>query len=299
MTNFERGYLEKLDVDRFYEEAEQEINAKRFSLDDFKDHYGEEAVEKDKRYVKENRERLGLTESSKALEVWKTATVFEASIDRCIENAGWLGADNTVLKSSDFDDIKNGIDTIIESKEGESSASYLGLAIDVTTNVDAGKKFDRIKGEIDRNKMPEVKYFRSEHMNMRGTLEKIPRVIVWADSRTAEELADLAFSENYNKLKNHPAQIQILEEIMVQLRAFASYAESIGKDDLARIYRKTLKKIEDVYKNKKIDIPHDEKYDSMSDAIYSNIDKFKTKEKYHISEEKKAMARERAKNQIK
>ncbi len=140
MNHFEDRLVRNIDVDRFYEEAEREINSKRFNVDDFRDHYGEEAVEKDKRYIEENRERLDLVKSPEKLEAWKNATVFEASIDRCIEKAGWLGPDNTVLKSSDFDDIKNGIDTIVESREGKSSASYLGLAIDVTTNAEAGKK---------------------------------------------------------------------------------------------------------------------------------------------------------------
>ncbi|MGC9610902.1 MAG: hypothetical protein ABSE68_01655 [Minisyncoccia bacterium] len=296
MNRFEDRLVRNIDVNRFYEEAEREINAKRFHLDDFKDHYGEEAVEKDKNYVDENRERLGLTEFPEKLEAWKNATVFEASMDRCIEKAGWLGPDNTALKSSDFDDIKNGIDTIVESKEGKSSASYLGLAIDVTTNAEAGKKFDRIKDEIDNGKMPEVKYFRSEHMNIRGTLEKIPRVVVWADPKTIEEIAELSFSKNYGELSNHPAQIQILEEVLIQLKTFGEYAASIGEKDLAKIYEKAREKIESIYKNKKVSIPHDEKYDSVADAIYMNIHKFKIKEKYHISEEKKAAAREHAKN---
>ena len=49
----------------------------------------------------------------------------------------WLGPEATAIKSSRYDDIKNGVDNIVEfHKEEDFSSSHLALAIDETFSHD-------------------------------------------------------------------------------------------------------------------------------------------------------------------
>ncbi len=293
--NPESRYLDSFDIDSFYERSQQEISKEVFSLDEFKDHYGETAIQKDKEYVESMENEFKRDDNPEKQESLKLATIFEATINKHLGKSEWLGPNVFTIKTSRYDDIKNGIDSVAEFRESENSASYLGLAIDVTISSDIGKKFERIKEEIREGELPKVKYFRSEHMNIKGELSKIPRVIIGAAPNTIKELAELSFLGEHKKLKNHPIQLQVLEETIAQLTAFKEYAELLGKTELALIYEKTKVRMEAIYRIKRKDIPNIGQSDNVSDVIYNNLHRFRAADrKGVISQEKKDAAKARA-----
>ncbi len=78
------------------------------------------------------------------------------------------------------------------------------------------KKFNCIKKEIEEGKLARIKYFVSEHMNIRGELKKVPRLVIGADRETVKELGELWINRDNKALEKHPIQFTLLKEILLQ-----------------------------------------------------------------------------------
>jgi hypothetical protein len=148
-------------------------------------------------------------------------------------------------KASRYDDVVNGVDTIAEIEQ-ENSTSHLALAIDVTHGVMLQKKFDRIKREIDEGTLTTIKYFENSDETFRGRLLKVPRVVLGVEKSAVVELAGLWNAGKNKELATHPVQVQLIEEITVQLQSCLEYAQKTGKGDIARVYERQLRIIEGI-----------------------------------------------------
>lgn len=160
----------------------------------------------------------GLTQG----EVRKLAELLEYQIISGINIGKWLPG-CTAIKTSEYDDIKNGVDLVLSYKQGNESG-HLGLGVDISFSHNLDKKFQRIKDEIDAydgvdNMLGEVKYFSDRKAHKRTGLNGIPRVIA---------ALDLGVMEDLGRVKNggpgHIARHTIVHEMEVQLAVFADYA---------------------------------------------------------------------------
>jgi len=253
--------------EKLYDLLVPENRTLAINLDDFSDLYGQEVVTRDKKLVAEReaefqRQAEADPESKNLL---KRGELFEAIINDQIEQSEWLGEDASVIVPARYDDIENGVDSIVEF-EIETGRSHLALAVDVTKSTkQLDKKFDAIKNSIKNGRLSRVKYFRSK--DIRGELKEVPKVVVGADEETMQEVAGLLlifktrqkhrlaekaeeFWITLEALKNHRLQLQITEEIMTQLKAFAKYARKLGKDQIAAKYESALNIMSRVAKEK-------------------------------------------------
>lgn len=271
--NLNKELEEREIIDKAYRKSEKLISEYSLKEEDFIDSHGAENVAKDTAYV-ENMERKfeqNLSEEQKYCKM--LADIFEAMIYDQIDN-DWFGHDAVGIKTTRYDDIKNGVDQIVEFQEGEDSASHLALAIDATTSEDLDKKIERIKKEIEKGDMAHIKYFLSEYMREhkgfgRGEMVNIPRVVIGADRNIIKELSEL-WLENKNKdLAKHPIQFQILKEIIIQCGVFKNYAAKIqdGKDrtKIVNMYNKTQEIVKEIY---------DEKIKTIGDESFRHDDVF-------------------------
>ena len=96
----------------------------------------------------------------------------------------------------------------------------MALAIDETFSHDVDEKFKRIKEEIKRGELTQIKYFISERLNIRGELSKIPRVVIGIDAKQQKEIGELWLEKNNKDLAKHSTQFIILEEILLAIRSF-------------------------------------------------------------------------------
>ena len=221
----------ELVIKKAYEKACTYVHESEIDPEKFRDLYGKEAIDADKAYV-EKMESTFSTEGEPS-EAQKLGTIFEALLHSQIAYGQWFGKESSAQKTSRYDDIKNGIDEVVETEVHEAATSYLGLALDATLG-GTGEKFKRIKHEIDRGELGTVKYFRSKNGEFRGELSHIPRVVVTADAKTVIELATLWLEKKSKELHEHPFQHQMLEEIELQLASFEGYARARGQEkDLA------------------------------------------------------------------
>lgn len=274
--NFSKELEDREIIEKAYEKSKEIILGSALKEDSFMDLYGEENVSKDKEYVAKMENIFEQSASEEQRYYQMLADVFEAIFFQQAELSEWLGKNAVTIKTARYDDIANGVDSIVEFQE-EEHASHLALAIDATTSDNLGKKVGRIKEEIEKGEMARIKYFFSEHESKHQGLGKrekadIPRVIIGADRNVIKELSEL-WVENKNKeLAEHPIQFQILEEIMIQCEVFKNYAAKIqdGKNrlDIINNYNKTQEIVKRIYEEKKKTIQDDGfRQDEVFDAI--------------------------------
>jgi hypothetical protein len=249
-NSFEAGVESELDLDTAFERAEEvlgdPIDMRSFTL--YKD------IESDIRYVEEKKidfAKSHARESETEAYFRKTAKIFEAIIFDQIERSNWLGESAMTIQASEYDDIHNGTDTIVEFEEENNDATHLALAIDVTTSQEhLDRKLDRVKKEINSGTLTRIKYFYSESMGIKGEKTKVPRVIIGVDRKTVADLTS-KWVENKNKeLGEHIVQVIIIEQIITQLIKFKEYAEKIGNNDVVRVYERTIRIVEKIREEK-------------------------------------------------
>jgi hypothetical protein len=201
--------------------------AHKIELDDFADLYKSSLIAADKHEVDRLRQIfIADLKTTHEQNIFKQSKIFEAIIfDQGVE-AGWFGENANLVRTSSFDDWKNGVDAVVEYDQ-QGTISQMAMSIDVTFSHNVRKKMDRIMTEISHGKMGEVRYFVSEFSNIRGELSKLPRFIVGADIDTVRELTNLwveETDESKEALAKHPVQFEFFAELIKQCEYFAGFA---------------------------------------------------------------------------
>ncbi len=225
-----------------YPRALKLLTEKALDPNSFRGFYTNESIDADIAYT-------SLRESQfKSDEMEKTALVLEGIFYEHLKGSDWLGKGVETTKTSRFDDIKHGVDLIAEFSI-EGFTKHLALGIDVTFNsMSLGKKFAKIKEEIDKDTLTLVKYFDSH--SHRGELKNTPRTIIGVEKNTVTELAALWVRNQNTELANHFVQDIVAREILEQLQVFLMYAKSIGAENAERSYTQAMTMLTTVLKKK-------------------------------------------------
>lgn len=266
-----------------YEILVPQNRAKAIKLEGFKGHYSEESVQADIAYV-QKMEAIFNAEDKATATSRKFGELFEAVVNSQIQESDWMGGDADVIVPSRFDDIKHGIDSVVEFTQEKGATSHLALGIDVTkAQSEVKRKMEKIRESIRNSELSSVKYF--ESTNFRGQLRHVPRVIVGADHSMMEDISatllkfirmkqaieenrkeknesELAkqlpaqFAKLRSQLADHPLQRALLIEIKVQLEAFKRFAEKIDKAPEAAEYERLLSIVDGIIAEKEEDGPN-------------------------------------------
>lgn len=257
MRELESKFIERgIGLKKAFEQAMEILSIDAIVMEEFEELYGAENIKRDKQYVERMESRFQREDTPEQRGQERIATIFQAILHEQIESNNWLGPTAHTIKTTRFDDVKNGVDEVVEFQEEKGKASHLALAIDVTFGAEPAKKLRRIKEEIEAGELARVKYFSSDFLGRKEELAKVPRVVVGAEPETIKELTDLWLKKNNKELAGHPIQFLILEEIRLQLETFENYARQTGHGELAGRYRQALdiiKEISAVKKGKKSD----------------------------------------------
>lgn len=284
MPYFERKELhfhdsEKINLDHIYELAQKILEADRIDPRKF-EHYDQKMIDKDLQYVRDRKAQFERQSTPESKKDKKMATVLEAIIHEQVELSDWLGPHAETITSSSYDDIANGIDSIVRwQREGEGD-THLGLGIDVTFSTDIRNKLNAIMENIENGKLTEIKYFASpdpDHSDeyvYTGSL-KVPRVVVGIEKKVVEELADLRMKNNKKALASHPVQYVIAKEILDQLAVGEQYARHHHHLNLALMYRQISSVVERNLKEKEEGEDAVKKIESLkNDKVFDIIMKY-------------------------
>lgn len=240
---FEQKRLERRAkmLDTAYKKA-QDIFDSEDAIDPLSfENYDQTMVEADLNKVRSQEALFRSQETPETERALRYSAILEAIIHEQIELSDWLGPEVMSRKASRFDDIFNGVDSIAEFQQ-EHKPSYLALSLDVTYG-HPEKKLKRIRNEIDHETLSQIKYFESSDGSFKGSLKKVPRVVIGADFHQIERLADLWVNGKKKELAEDPMQLQILDEVAMQLRSFQAYATRNDHPAVAAIYQRQLELI--------------------------------------------------------
>ncbi|GAC1412390.1 MAG: hypothetical protein NVSMB66_1300 [Candidatus Doudnabacteria bacterium] len=236
-------------LDLAYQKAVKVLDLDTVNPQDFIEVYGEDVVKSDLAEVERLKGKFETKKDGPSVEIQKLAKILEAIIHHQIEVNDWFGPNVNTIKPTEYDDFINKIDEIVEFEEADS-ATYMGLAIDATTSADTTKKLKQIKSEIERGQLPKIKYFESAHLHIKGQKANLPRVVVEIHPSTIRKLMELWVGGKNKQLAEHPVQLQILNQILMQLAAFETLAMTIGRTEIADIYSKAKNKVSAVIASK-------------------------------------------------
>jgi len=233
-----------------YAKAEKMMKSARINPLSFISLYGSERVTRDMTWTEGM-----LQQHEKNFDVNKGhADIIEALLFEHIEQSEWFGKDAHTLKTSNFDDIRNKTDLLVEFENGKEQLTYLGLAVDVTFGETALRhKLEEIKKDIQENRLSKIEYFESERSPFKGEYRNLPRVVIGMDRSHMVDLVRMWMQDEKKKeFVSHPIQMLILQEIIDELRSFIQYAKKQGKNEMVTIYEKQLRIIEKIERRKNV-----------------------------------------------
>lgn len=188
-------------------------------------------------------------------------------------------------KTSEFDDIKNGVDFVAEYQNPDNPRSYIALAMDASFSMapdKISKKIDRSIDGINKGRLSQVKYFEFEE----GSLEKslgMPRVVVGVEEDTARSLLSRWHTREVDKIGSVDFSEDSVWSLMAlqineQLKVFIDQAKSRNQKDLVEICQKYQRALQfSITKNRELIDRHKNKIDidGVSRAIYSHCENLK------------------------
>lgn len=199
----------------------------------------QESVDRAEAYVRKAEGFFELMLSEKTQEEREKAERSKI-IAECLEgiilcNKTWFGLMAQTYPTTKFDDVKNGIDMIVErGKDGVFS--HEGVAMDVTYAGKNGiaKKIDRILENLRKGKMGTISFFKSQDGRYKGELNNLPLVVIGADFNTMSHMINL-FAEDTPQanrgLAEHPFQFQMIEQVIMQCDFYISMIKTFDLDD--------------------------------------------------------------------
>jgi len=258
--------------------------------------YTRQEIEHDKESVRKKKERI---EEQNTAPI-KRAQILEALLAEQIELSEWLGPDTMTIIPAEYDDLYNGVDLATEFQK-DDTLQHLAMGIDVTVNpFTIEKKFTIIRDHLADGTLTEMKYFTSERLpDFHGRYGNIPQIVIGADVRTINELAELWLTvehskkpkpgtdpidlvelrerarEAQQKLANHRVQVLILKQIQIQLETFLIYAQNKKQPEVASKLADILKLITNIISEKKISKTDQQlnESDDVFQAIKDNLEK--------------------------
>jgi hypothetical protein len=254
--------------ERLNEELEHKMKGRE--MDDFADLYTAEGIQADRSKLEYIKEKIDEKERSLRLEKgedWHEKHVHSKEMADSFEGVlssakTWFGINAETYPTTEFDDVINGVDVVIEHNVG-GAFMHNGAAIDITYGGPkfVHKKLDKIAKKImEKGQLSEVKYFKSEKANITGRLNNIPTVVVGASADTVMELVNLYAEKNDAELARHPFQFQVIDQILSQCEFFIEIAASGNlpeekRDQVVNAYRKLREVVLNVQKLKGKTLP--------------------------------------------
>lgn len=277
-NQFENPFYERQEIiEAALKRSLEQLARDEIDPNNFRDLYGDTNVDTDLAEVQRLEQAIAREAISGDHESKKLAQVLEAMIHYHGEQSNWFGDDAETFKTSQFDDLKNGTDGVVEFVE-ENRASHLAFGIDATYGHYSDKKVGRILKRIKEGSIGRIKYFESDTTNFRGELTKVPLFVVAVNQQTVIEVAELWLDKENSKLAEHPIQMQILGELLEQAESFAEFARSVEQTDIARKYELIGEKIKRVIGEKQADginELHDDLFFELRHTLEHEIDRFK------------------------
>ncbi len=224
-------------------------------------------------------EKTQQSETSHDLEkMKKVATITERALVHGVSNLDWFGKDISVEPVSEFDDVKRGVDDMLEIRKEDDESSFMGLGIDVTFrglySEQYKKKFFTLLHSIRSGYKTKVKYFK----NHKGELMKefaVPKMILYFDVADVKNLVRMMKHVDDESMKekfqNSPQKFSVMNQIIVQCQKLSAFAAD-SENSIFRKYTEVVDSIKELgWKNEDIKnmlaVQHDDNASRQIDSL--------------------------------
>ena len=219
--------------------GEKEVNEDFKSLQDVKKIFKE----------KEPEDQL---EKEKSIKSKKIATITERGFMYGVSKLNLYGEKVSVESTSEFDDVKRGVDAVLEIKKDDDESSFMGLGIDVTFrglySEQFKNKFFNLLKFIRNGQKTKVKYFK----NHKGEMMKefsVPKIIIYFNIGDVKNLVNMIKNINDSKakeeFKNSSFKFTVMNQIINQCNKLSAFAEE-SKNDVFKKYIEIINSIKEL-----------------------------------------------------
>ncbi len=206
-----------------------------------------------------NKEVADIKTKNKLERAKKVATLTEQAVVEGVTKLLWFGENVTMQRASEFDDIKRGVDDILEIKKEDEDSTFMGLGIDVTFrglySEQFKEKFFKLLQSIKDGHKTKVKYAK----NHKGELMKefaIPKMVLYFSVEDVKDMIDiLKYTDDPNrgeKLEKNLQGLEVMGQIIDSCRLLAEFAEE-SQNNIFRKYVAVLNSLKELaWENKTI-----------------------------------------------
>ena len=159
----------------------------------------------------------------------------EIGLEYGVTELGWYGDKVKVVRTSKFDDVRRGVDDVLEILRDNEGSSFMGLGIDVTyrglhSEQYKNKVFNLLRS-ITEGYKTKVKYFKDHAGNMTKEFA-VPKAILYFDfgevKKMAYALKNISDEKVKNDFQNANMKYEVMNQIIVQCAIMARFARKYG-----------------------------------------------------------------------
>ncbi len=188
--------------------------------------------------------------------VHSEARIVETMMTMIIRDFDWLGPDTDIIFTSLYDDVANGIDSVMQFP-GEGSENNLGMEVDfASSEAEMMAKILKIGQSLEKGIISSVEYFDSPSTGkIKGV--KMPKIAFGATGKEMGNLAEVVADAYLSPVKKELAQAELRNHAMKkrfvtlaakQLKEFGMIAEKAGHGEISKLHRNVL----DILKRRKL-----------------------------------------------
>ena len=218
-------------------------------------------------------DHLDSAEIEKVKEGKRRGEALEVIVGDQVELNDWFGPNALLTRTSEYDDVMNGIDAVAEFDFGEErKPERLALGVDASMRADVAmieRKITRNIEKVTGQREPaEVRYFESQildaagHPSVKGRLEAVVPVVIGLDGEDCDRLMCLfvqllrlrsnkektesinaLIKEKTLEMQKHPVQMVFLLEIKTQLEMYLGLFKEKVMDGDHLAYQSKVKRL--------------------------------------------------------
>lgn len=271
--------LTNREIDKGHKKIMAEFDVARPDLRDFYDLYDPVTIKRDEKFVSDQEKKFSEKNESeykgnkshaeydKARK--QLSEIMEVLIGHYGEIAGWFGDESTIMRTTKYDDYKNGADLIIFF---ETDDEPIALSIDVTSASnfsDISEKINTctVKATAKNKEATQIKYAKLPNDEVASLPSSIPLTIGFSQPTVIDLMRTVVTNQELihkpskndldkekisvlkNQINNNPIQINMLQQIYIQLGYYIAVLEqrNQGNNQYLDQLKKVHENVEDIY----------------------------------------------------
>jgi hypothetical protein len=156
----------------------------------------------------------------------KIATITERAFAHAITTHEWFGKNVSVEPVSKFDDVKRGVDDMLEIRKEDEESGFLALAIDVTfrglESEQFKQKFFKLLQSVADGHKTKVKYFKN-HTGVPMKEFAVPKMVLYFNTNDVKEMVEVL--KHPDRAAKSSQKDNVLNQILDSCEILAGFAE--------------------------------------------------------------------------